>query len=367
MIADTPATAAPFHIRRMEAVRRKAEKEGLEALLVTSLQNVRYLTGFSGTAGTVLVTMDGAFFLTDFRYTTQATLEVHSAKVVESKELLASVQSILVEKKIKKLGFESEKVTYYRAGEMKQKFAGVELLPVKDMVESVRIIKDEPEMEAFKWLIGILADTFGDALSLIKPGARERDIAVELEYLLRKRGADGPAFDFIVASGPRSAMPHGVASSKTVAAGELVTLDWGAKGRGYHSDNTRTVSVGKVDKELEKIYNLVLEANLAGIQAVKPGVTVKQVDDAARKLITDAGYGEAFGHGTGHGVGLDIHEKPAVSWRDETVVEEGMVFTIEPGIYLPGKGGVRIEDMVAVTKTGCEVLSDSLPKTFMVI
>lgn len=340
---------------------------GLSAFLVSSLVNVRYLSGFTGTSGLMVITGDEACFLTDFRYVTQAAAQVKSARVMEYKEPEPAVHELLKSHGAGNAGFESLHVTYARAEEMREKFTGVELVPVKDAVETVRQVKDEPEIEAIKWLLDIQAETFNDALRLIRPGAVERDVAVELEYLLRKRGADGPAFDFIVASGVRSAMPHGVASDKVIGKNEMVTLDWGAKGRGYHSDNTRTVITGPVDPELEKIYSIVLEANIAGIEAVRPGVSMKQVDEAARKIVNATGYGDAFGHGTGHGVGLDIHEKPTVSWRGDAVAEPGMVFTVEPGIYLPGKGGVRIEDMVLVTQTGCETLSAAIPKGLIAV
>lgn len=362
MILDSPERSAPFHKDRLARLRGKIAAEDIDALLVTNITNVRYLSGFSGTSAVMLATPEDTFFLTDFRYTTQAEAQVIGPVIREYKEQLDDVSALLSELGINKLWVEAGSVSLAVAEKMREKFNGVELEGAEGAVESVRLIKDEPEIEAIRALLSMLEKVFPEAARLIRPGAVERDVAVELEYRLRKAGADGPAFDFIVASGPRSAMPHGVASGKVIGKDEMITLDWGAAGWGYNSDNTRDFATGKVDPELEKIYDITLEANLAAIDAVKPGVTVKDVDDAARNIIKKAGYGEAFGHGTGHGVGMDIHEKPTVSWRDGTELAPGMVFTIEPGIYLPGKGGVRIEDMILVTDSGREVLSKNIPK-----
>ncbi len=362
MILDSAEESAPFYANRRKSLKWKIIERDLDGLLVTNMVNVRYLTGFTGTSGMVLITDDKDHFLTDFRYTTQAKDQVIGPAITEYRDPLNTLSDLLANLKIKKLGFEADHVSVTRAEELKAKLGGVEIHPATGLTESVRIVKDEQEIEAFKALFTMLEKTFPLALEIIRPGECERDVAVKLEHRLRKLGADEKAFDFIVASGHRSSMPHGVATEKTINKGELVILDWGAKRWGYHSDNTRTFAVGDVDEELLKIYDIVLEANRAAIGFVKPGVTVKQVDNVAREIIKEAGYGYAFGHGTGHGVGLDIHEKPTVSWRSETEIESGMVFTIEPGIYLPGKGGVRIEDMIHVTKHGCEVLSAAIPK-----
>lgn len=365
MILDPPSSMAPVYEARARWAKERMEGLGVDCALITNLPNVRYLTGFSGTAGSALVFGDESFFLTDFRYTSQAAEEVKNHKIIEYKEFNESLIALLRSKGAARMGFETERMTHHKACELESKLDFIKMVPLRGYIEERRLIKDAPEIEAMALLNGLLADVFPRALALMKPGAVERDIAVEIEHMLRKGGADGPAFDFIVASGERSALPHGVASEKTLKAGDMVTLDWGAKRRGYHSDNTRTMALGHADAELEKIYSIVLEANMAAIESVRPGVTVKQVDDVARGIITKAGYGNYFGHGTGHGVGLDIHEKPAVSWREETMVQPNMVFTIEPGIYLPGRGGVRIEDMVAVTENGRMILSDRLPKELM--
>jgi Xaa-Pro aminopeptidase/Xaa-Pro dipeptidase len=362
MTPETKERSAHFYSARRKLLSERISSEPFDALLITEMVNIRYLTGFSGTAATMLAMQDETWFLTDSRYITQAGEQVGDINVREYKESLQSIADLLKETGVKKLGFESQHTTFSAVEEMRGKFRGVELLPTKKIVESIRLIKDEPEIEAMRSLISMLAKVFPEARELIRPGAVERDVAVELEYLLKKLGADGAAFDFIVASGQRSALPHGVASGKVIEDGEMVVLDWGAKGWGYHSDNTRVFAVGKVSDELENVYKVVLEANLAAIDIVKPGVLLKDVDNAARKVIKDAGYGDYFGHGTGHGVGLCIHEDPKVSAISENSAKMGMVFTIEPGVYLPGKGGARVEDMIHVTAEGCEVLSQSLSK-----
>lgn len=358
----SPEEAGPYHLGRRKRLMAEAAERGLDGILVTSLVNIRYLSGFTGTFAMMLFTPDEALFLTDFRYTAQAAEQARGVPIRECREPLPGLREAAGEMRIKKLGFEAAHVSAARLEEMKEKLPGAELVPTKGVVERLRMVKEEPEVDAMKALLDMLASAFDHAVELIRPGAVERNVAVELEYRLRKLGASGPAFDFIVASGPRAAMPHGVASDKTIEKGDVVILDWGATGWGYNCDNTRVFAVGAIGAELEKVYKIALEANMTAIDAVRPGVAVRDIDAAARAVIEKAGYGEAFGHGTGHGVGLEIHEKPAVSWRDGTVVETGMVFTIEPGIYLPGKGGVRVEDMVRVTRTGCETLSGDIPK-----
>ncbi len=363
MILENREQAAPFHQARIKKLQKLVSASDIDALLVTNLENIRYLSGFSGTAATMLITDDKAFFLTDFRYTTQMKSQVTPGVITdETKEALGSVADILAAENIENLGIEAQNLTVARMNEMKKRFDNVTFIPVEKMVESIRIVKDTAEMEVIMTLMGMLDDVLPSAFDMMRPGMVERDVALELEYKLRQAGADGPAFDFIVASGERSAMPHGVASEKVIGKKEAVILDWGAKGWGYHTDNTRTTLPEDVEPQLKEIYKIVLDANLAAIDAIKPGVPLKKIDEAARDLITKAGYGDYFGHGTGHGIGLDIHEAPTVSWRSDQMAVEGMVFTIEPGIYIPRLGGVRIEDMVQVTANGAEVLSVTLPK-----
>ncbi len=362
LIIDDPAQSAPFLAARRRRLAQSLPGAGVDAVVVTHMVNVGYLTGFTGTAGIVVVTEKGSHFLTDFRYAEQAEEQAVGMNVAIYKEPLPELASLLAKEGIVHAGFEAEHVSVAKADEMKRKIANVTWKPLAGKVESLRLIKDPVEMEATRAMAATLARVWPTAVDLIRPGAVEREVAAELEYRLMQEGADQRAFDFIVASGPRSAMPHGVASDKAIGDGELVILDWGALGKGYHTDNTRTFIIGDVASELRDIVAICLEANRAAIDAVRPGVTMKEIDAAARGIIDAAGYGPQFGHGTGHGVGRDIHEKPTVSWRDETRAEVGMVFTVEPGIYLPGRGGVRIEDMVHVTERGCEVLTERVPK-----
>ena len=367
MILTDQKKAAPYYKKRREKLKQSIAQEGLDALLVTDLVNIRYLTGFTGTSATVVVTPAKDFFLTDFRYATQAKDQVGDIPVIEYRLSDDAILKLFGAEKIKKAGFEAERLTLAEFKRKDNFLRQTELVALSDMVEKIRLIKDESEIEAIRKLVAMQEKVYPKTLEMMTPGAVERDIAVDTEHLLKKEGADGAAFDFIVASGKRSAMPHGVASEKKIEKGELVTLDWGAKGFGYHTDCTRTVGVGKVDDELKKIYEITLEANLAAIDIVSPGVDVFDIDATARKVIEKAGYGKAFGHGTGHGVGMEIHEKPSVSQKEKRTVEEGMVFTIEPGIYLPGKGGVRVEDMLVVTEDGSEVLTSAIPKEFVTL
>ncbi len=367
MILDDPARGASFTEARRARLQDKIASEKLDALIVTEMVNIRYLTGFTGTAAIFLLTPRDSWFLTDFRYAQQAQEQVIGPEISQYKEALDTLAEVLLKLGLKNVGFEAESVSAAKADQMGKKLKNCTLKPTVKLVESVRVVKDEAELEAIRALVGMLEAALPEAMSLISPGTVERDVAIELEYRLRKLGAQGPAFDFIVASGFRSALPHGVASGKIIEDNELVILDWGAMGWGYHSDNTRTFATGAVEKELENIYHVVLEANQAAIGCLEPGVPLEQVDRAAREIVTKAGYGEAFGHGTGHGVGLCVHEEPVVSWRSESVAQPGMVFTIEPGIYLPGKGGVRIEDMVHVTAEGTEIITDKLARSFRVL
>ncbi len=335
----------------------------LDAFVFFNLPNIRYLCGFSGTDGALVVTCQEAGFLTDSRYTTQARQQVVADSVREYRGKTEGILEFLAEKGAVRVGFESDSLAYATVSELKEKGGAHEWVPVSHEVKSLRHLKDEKEIELLEQAAALNAVCFEDILSEIRPGARERDIALALEFALKHRGAEEKAFDFIVASGIRGALPHGVASSKTIAAGELVTIDFGCRLNGYHSDETVTLAVGTVSPRLREMHEVVLEAHDRAIDRVLPGVMLKDIDAAARQFITDRGFGDYFGHGTGHGVGLEIHEAPTVSSRSDEVAREGMVFTIEPGIYVPDVGGVRIEDTVLVTAGGCRRLT-RIPKGF---
>ncbi|MDH4184734.1 MAG: aminopeptidase P family protein [Nitrospinota bacterium] len=363
MILEDPGQAAPYMRQRRKAAAALADWSCYDALMVTDIKNIRYLSGFSGTTATMLLTQDQAWFITDFRYMEQAAEQTRDLSIQQARDGLEGVAAILSQQGIKSVAYEAEHVPVASLEKMESKLAGVKLSGAVGVVEGARMIKDEAELETIRRLVDMLGELMDQARGLIRPGVEEREIAIELERAIRLKGADGPAFEFIVASGKRGALPHGVASSKIVKADEAVTLDWGARGWGYNSDNTRTFLQTGTDKEITEIYKITLEANQAAMEAVRPGVKLSHVDQVARDIITRAGYGEQFGHGTGHGVGLDVHEAPRVNGSSMEEARPGMVFTIEPGIYLPGKGGVRIEDMVYVTETGVVNLSQGIPKS----
>ncbi|SHG67967.1 MULTISPECIES: Xaa-Pro peptidase family protein [Virgibacillus] len=342
---------------KLTKLRQALEAKKLDGILISSGINRRYMTGFTGTAGVALISLTDARFITDFRYTNQANEQIADFTVVEHKQgLNEEIKQQLKNMGIKKLGFEQDHVTYSEYTTFNDTFE-VELIPVNNMVESLRIFKTNDELAIMKKAAKIADDAFDHIQSYIKPGVREIDISNELEFFMRKQGATSSSFDIIVASGYRSALPHGVASNKKIQSGELVTMDYGALYQGYCSDITRTVAVGEINDQLHSIYHIVLEAQLRGVTAIKPGVTGKEADAATRDYIKENGYGEFFGHSTGHGLGMEVHEAPSLSFKSEKPLEKGMVVTVEPGIYIPEVGGCRIEDDVVLTETGNERLT----------
>lgn len=342
---------------KLTKLRQALEAKKLDGILISSGINRRYMTGFTGTAGVALISLTDARFITDFRYTNQANEQIADFTVVEHKQVLnEEIKQQLKNMGIKKLGFEQDHVTYSEYTTFNDTFE-VELIPVNNMVESLRLFKTNDELGIMKKAAKIADDAFDHIQSYIKPGVREIDISNELEFFMRKQGATSSSFDIIVASGYRSALPHGVASNKKIQSGELVTMDYGALYQGYCSDITRTVAVGEINDQLHSIYHIVLEAQLRGVTAIKPGVTGKEADAATRDYIKENGYGEFFGHSTGHGLGMEVHEAPSLSFKSEKPLEKGMVVTVEPGIYIPEVGGCRIEDDVVLTETGNERLT----------
>ncbi|MDD2851482.1 MAG: Xaa-Pro peptidase family protein [Desulfuromonadaceae bacterium] len=330
----------------------------LDAVLLTDLRNIRYLCGFSGSEGALLVARDSAWFLCDSRYTAQAGEEVQSAEVVECVAVrLDTVASLAAENGLNRIGFEAAHTTVSAYRRMTEKLSGIELVELDSKLDEIRICKDTAEVGQLKSIAVLASQSFEAILGKIKPGVRELDVAFALEFEMRQRGADGKAFDFIVASGMRGAMPHGRASDKVIQSGDLITIDFGALKDGYHSDETVTVACGQPSSEALEIHAIVKTAHDLAIDAVKPGISCKALDEVARSFIRGKGYGDCFGHGLGHGIGLEIHEMPTLSPRSTMVLEEGMTVTIEPGIYIPGFGGVRIEDSVVVTSDGCALLT----------
>ncbi|MCJ7508872.1 MAG: Xaa-Pro peptidase family protein [candidate division Zixibacteria bacterium] len=344
------------------------EKENLDALLVSFRSNVRYLSGYDGTNGLVLLTGDKGFFLTDFRYQEQAKKEVRDLKLhFAQRELIYDLTEFkFLQKKNQRIGFEANYISYSTVQKLKEILPNALLVPTENLVESLLIIKDKSEITKIEKAAQITDKTFSHILDLVKPGVREKDLAAEIEHSFKRMGGDGPAFSTIVASGYRSSMPHGRASNKKLKMGEFITFDMGAMYQGYVSDMTRTLVLGKATPKQKKIYSLVLKAQTKAISRAKAGISGMELDKVAREVIAKAGYGKYFGHGLGHGLGLEVHSGPVVNARSKTILKPGMVITIEPGIYIPGWGGVRIEDDVLITARGCKVLNQS-PKNLIEI
>lgn len=329
----------------------------VEAILFSNLLNIRYLSGFSGSEGALLVTPENCWLLCDSRYTIQARLETVDTDVIQFSEKKNSLAVLIEEQKLTNLGFESAHTTVAAYKEFAACIKGCELIAIGDSLDHIRLVKDADEINNLGSVAQLASTSLKSILGIIKPGVTEAFVARELEFEMLRRGAQGRAFDFIVASGERGALPHGRASEKLINNNELVTIDFGAVLNGYFSDETVTVAIGQPDERLSKMYSIVKEAHDLAIAAVKPGIKCADLDKVAREHIRSSGFGEYFGHGLGHGVGLEIHEKPVISPRSNLVIEEGMVFTIEPGIYIPELGGVRIEDTIVVTSDGCQALT----------
>ena len=345
------------------------ENMNVDAIFITDLYNLRYFTGFTGTTGVALAAKEGNFFFSDFRYKEQATkqVEANGFKFVEvGRNSLDKVKEKIDELGIKKLGFEDLNVTFSYYKKLEEIFK-VNMCPLGESLVKQRLIKKDHEIENIKKAIEISDTAFSETLKIIKVGITEKEIAAHLEYVQRKLGAENRSFDTIVASGYRSALPHGVASDKKVGMNELVTTDFGAYYNGYVSDMTRTFFVGnEISDKQKEIYDIVLEANKMAIKQVKAGMKCSDLDKIARDYIASKGYGDNFGHGLGHGIGLEIHEAPTVSPMGDIILEENMLITIEPGIYIDGFSGVRIEDDVIVKKDGCVVLNKSNKELIMI-
>lgn len=346
-------------MNKLKKVQVELEKKDLDGILITSAINREYITGFTGTAGAVLINKDQAIFMTDFRYTEQAAEQAVNFEIIEHKETLEKeIANQLTKLNIKRLAFEETQVTYATYDLYKKTF-DAELVPTRDLIENLRIFKSEKELQIMRKAAEIADKAFEHIQTFIKPGVKEIDVSNELEFFMRKLGATSSSFDTIVASGLRSALPHGVASEKEIKNGELVTLDYGALYKGYCSDITRTVSVGEISDELREIYETVLHAQKLGVEKIGPGITGKEADSITRNYIIDKGYGKYFGHSTGHGLGMEVHEAPSLSHRSNMELKPNMVVTVEPGIYIPDVGGCRIEDDIVITETGNVRLSNS--------
>jgi Xaa-Pro aminopeptidase len=351
---------------RVLRLRGELEARELDAFVVTHPQNRRYLSGFTGSDGVLFLTLDEARLITDFRYLEQAGKEAPGLDLVEATppEFPQALAMLVDKVGVKRLGFESHDVSFADYSEWRAAIES-ELVPVKELVEALRAIKDEDELETIRRAAAIGDAAMAHIRESIRPGMTEKQVAWELEAYMRTHGAEAAAFDTIVGSGPNGAMAHATVSDRELQVGEPIVIDVGARVDGYHSDLTRTLVLGEPDDRFKEIYDVVLRAQEAALEGIRPGMTGRDADALARDVIREAGYGQYFRHGLGHSVGLEIHENPRASALSEAVLQPGMTLTVEPGIYITGWGGVRIEDLLALRAHGVEVLSQA-PKPLAV-
>ena len=352
------------HASRRNRLRKLIAQSGADALLVTNFKNVTYLTGFTGDDSFLLVTENSETLISDRRYTTQLGEECPGLKLEirgPGERMVPVTVGVIERARVKRVGIEAESATVSLERSLGQELSKVEIVPTDSLVERLRIVKDRDEVEETRRAARQAERAFEVVKALLTPEMTELEVAAELEYQARRFGAKALSFPAIVAVGPRAALPHATPTAAKLKSNDFVLIDWGANSGQYMSDLTRIIVTGKISPKLRKVYGVVLTAQLAAIDAIRPGVTCEEVDRVARKIISKAGFGRAFGHGLGHGTGLEIHEAPRLAAGQKTKLRPGMIVTVEPGIYLPGWGGVRIEDDILVTRTGHEVLTD-VPK-----
>lgn len=351
---------------RLNNLRNKLEENNLSAILLTSDANRNYITGFTGDESYALITKEKAIFITDSRYIQQAKIEAKLFEIHDYKgNLVKFISDLIQDLKINNLAFEEENICFSQYSKFKDGFS-CELIPQNGLVETLRIVKDQHEIECISKAAAIADSAFNHMIKFIEIGMKESDVALELEFTMKKLGASDLSFTSIVASGVRSSLPHGTATEKVLNEGEFLTLDFGCVYKGYCSDMTRTIILGEPDEKMIEVYNTVKGAQEKALEQIAPGKVCSEIDKIARDYIEAKGYGEYFGHGLGHGVGCEIHEAPRVSPKSDVVLKEGMIITDEPGIYIPDFGGVRIEDLVLVTEDGYKTLSKS-PKELICI
>lgn len=351
---------------RLEKLVSLLNELSLDAFYITYNPNVRYLSNFSGSSGSLLLTRNGRYFFTDFRYKDQSAKQVKGFDIIINYENSDELKKVIERNNLTKVGFESTHMSYGTYDKLKNTFNGVQFIPLTERVEDLTVQKTEDEIKKIKKAVDITDKTFSEMLNIIKPGMTELELSAEITYAHKKHGALKDSFDPIVASGWRASLPHGIATSKKIEKGDMLTLDIGCVYEGFCSDMTRTIAVGKPSQEMEKIYRIVLDAQLRAIEKAKANISSKELDRVARDYITKNGYGENFGHGLGHGLGVEVHELPGLSQRTEIQLKENCVVTIEPGVYIENVGGVRIEDDVLLKKDGCEVLTAS-PKELIIV
>lgn len=348
-------------MNRIEKIISQFTSLDIDSFLVKNLPNIRYISGFSGSAANILLTREKNYFISDFRYKTQSSAEVNSdfEIIIYAQNSMMFLKDLISKHNLKRIGFESNFMTYADAENFKQDFKELEIFPVNSLIENIIIIKNEYEIGLTKKAAEITDKTFSELLKIIKTGMTEREVSANISYLQKMYGADGDSFDPIVASGERSAFPHARPTDRKIRNNELLKLDFGCTYNGMKSDMTRTIAVGNISEECKKIYSIVKEAQQLALDKAKAGVSTKELDSYARNFIKEKGYGNNFGHGLGHGLGYDIHEKPALNERTDYILEENNIITIEPGIYIEGLGGVRIEDDIVIKENGCEILNKS--------
>ena len=349
-----------MNLDRINKLRENFKNCGVEGIYVTNLTNVRYLTGFTGSAGSVLILENESHFFTDGRYTEQVKDQVKNSKIhitgsSHTKEIKA--QKLL--EKQNKIGFESNHITYSNFLLLRNQFSNINWVETSGVIELIAAIKDQDEINSLKTAVEITDKVFDDIIPMLKEGVSENKIAATMSYKFKEYGAEGDSYDPIVASGWRSALPHATPTDKCFEKGDFVVMDFGALYNGYHADMTRTVVIGRATDKHKEIYQIVLDSQLAGISTAKAGVTGAEVDQACRSIINDAGYGKYFNHSTGHGLGLEVHTHPRLSSFNKEPLLENYVVTIEPGIYLPKWGGVRIEDDCWIRKDFCNPMNTS--------
>lgn len=352
-------------MERVARIRDRLQAEGADVFLISNPVNRRYITGFTGSAGLVWISSTKQAILTDFRYVEQVKAECPGWELIRIETYNDALEELIKGENIRSIVFEEEHVTVKQLREWQDRFA-VELKGSSGWVEELRMCKTPAEIEHIRRAAQIGDEAFAELLPNIKSGRTEREIALELEYLMRRKGASAMSFAPIVASGPQSALPHARPGERILSYGDFVVMDFGCVVNGYCSDMTRTIVIGEPEERHLLIYDLVLKAQVEAVEAVAPGKTGAEIDAIAREIIAEAGYGDYFGHGLGHSVGLEVHENPRLSKTDQTVLAPGMIVTVEPGVYLPGFGGVRIEDLVVVTEDGHEVLTSSFKELYVV-
>jgi len=343
---------------RLTLLRQSIHDLKLTAFLISSMSNLRYLFGFTGSNGIGLITHEQVFFVTDWRYREQAKQEVQNAEIlITFRDLLGTLKESGMLQPAERLGFESHHLNFRLFSHLRKTFPNVRLTATEHVVEKIAVRKIPAEIDAIRRAIEISVKVWDEVLPLVKPGVREADIAAEMSYRGRKLGADREAFEPIVASGARSALPHGLSSKKRLEIGDMVVIDFGFLVDGYPSDITRTIAIGEPDERLKKAYEHVRRANELAQERIRPGYKGKEFDKIIRDYLSEHGLGEAFSHSLGHGLSIDVHSLPRIGPTSEDLIPSGAVVTLEPGVYLPDLGGIRIEDDVLVTETGCEVLT----------